>query len=709
MNRIRVAIEVLTSGARKSLQEFKKDFAEAEGVTGKLRAGWSGLGQMARQNAVAVAGAGAVVVGAAYKMAQGAAETNAAFASLNQIAGETIANDVAKWAEDGVRAFGLSDRAIFTYSKSLANVADSVGQSEAEMRSFVQTHLRMAADFAAFADTSPDQVMQDLMSAYAGSSEVLQKYGVFANETNLKQLLLAETGEKVTGTLTSQQRVMAINLALKQKHLSIDGQWERESDSLAGQQARLASTLTNIQDRIGTAVLPAFESLFGLVNDNADAIEDFADSVGAAVKDISDAANALGQLKQEYDALPAPIKWTVERMHEMRGPLGFLRVGVDQLRTGVEGLTGGFKQNADAADGLDRAARGRAAPGLKRLRDELEAATTAARRHEEAMQLESRVLESNTRRRRDAIDVAQEQADALDELAAAQGRLLGGEFGVRDAQRRATDALREYEEAAANGARSAERLLNLQQQVVNAERGAEAADRAVEDAKRAAAEADRAVSDAKQRDADQAEIGALQEQARIAREGVYSAENRARDADGQIDQARRRVEEEERKASPEELAELRDRATEAQLRAAQAAADYAADLRIANGETLTNIDRQGLLRDALGDVAMTLAPSSPLRANLAGYVTELDGMIATAEAAIEKVRLAQLAAAEAVRDEMVQRGYGGFANRGNTPTTSPQAPVVNNHTTIQYLTPRAGAAEVDNARRDWEMRNGPGR
>src|SRR5690606_10032875 len=234
---------------------------------------------------------------------------------------------------------------------------------------------------------------------------------------------------------------------------------------------------------------------------------------------------------------------------------------------------------------------------------------------------------------RGVVEAARDQREIVDDLIGLQARLIGGELGVQDAQQRATEALREYEEAAANGARSAEKLLRLQQSVVDAERGADSADDAVVAAKRAEDEADRMLQEARRRDADDDEIARLEEDARKARDKVYAAEDQARNADRAIDEARRRVAEEERKASPEELAALRDRATEAQLRAADAAARYEADLKRANGETVTAAEETRLMKDALGDLATAISPGSPLRQNLQGYIADLDSIITKQEEA----------------------------------------------------------------------------
>lgn len=307
---IKVVIDVVTDNAKAGFQKFKTDIREADGVVGKFKAGAAGIGPLIAANATMIGAAGVAIVGGMYKMAEGAAETEAAFASLNQIAGSVVANKVKEWAKDGAEQFGMSERDIFKYSTSLANIGASAKMSETQMQDFISTHLTLAADLSAFANTSPSAVMQDLQAAYAGSAETLQKYGIFAQETNLKNAIFAETGEKVTGMLTTQQRVMGINLLAMEKGAQISGQYARESDSLSGQQARLKANFTNMSDTIGKAVLPAVTSL-------AEALIDMQDELAGAATVIATTIETSGKLAEALDAIGGSSKKNLEFLDEM--------------------------------------------------------------------------------------------------------------------------------------------------------------------------------------------------------------------------------------------------------------------------------------------------------------------------------------------------------------------------------------------------------
>lgn len=386
--KIKVVIDVVTQNAKKSISDFKKEIQSAEGITGKFGAAVTGLGTLVMQNAAAIGTAAVAVVGGMYKMAEGAAETEAAFSSLNQIAGEVVANKVAEWAEDGAKQFGMSDRDIYKYSTALANIGTSVGMAEEELEGFIGDHLALAADLAAFAETTPDQVMRDMQSAYAGSSETLQKYGIFVNDTEIKQAIFNETGKKITGTLTAQERVLGINIKLMEKGADVAGQWSRESDSLQGQQARLKATMTNISDAIGRGVLPAFEKLAGVLNDNADALEDVAESAGEAIGALGEVVGAAAEVKNAIEQIPgaefwwehlSPKAW-VDRSLE---GLGFVKDGVGDLVGGLKDLFSSNEEVAESTNALTQEYKDAWAEAAK-AKEETDALADANKRNETA-------------------------------------------------------------------------------------------------------------------------------------------------------------------------------------------------------------------------------------------------------------------------------------------------------------------------------------
>lgn len=274
---------ILDFDVKSGVRSLEKVGSTAEKELGKAERKLDKIsGNLTKFGAGAVAAAGTAGV-ALFKMGQGAAESEANLSALNQVLGETIAMNLAEWAEDGAEKVGMSERAIYAAATSFGQLGKVAGLAGDELEGFTKRQITLAADMAAFKDVTPDQAIQDLTAAYAGSSETLQKYNVFVNDTNIKQAILDETGKKVTGTLSSQERVMGINLLLMEQTADISGQWARESDGLAGQQAQLSANLQNLSDNIGRGVLPMLTKIVGTGAEVAGTLASMDDATGGAI------------------------------------------------------------------------------------------------------------------------------------------------------------------------------------------------------------------------------------------------------------------------------------------------------------------------------------------------------------------------------------------------------------------------------------------
>jgi hypothetical protein len=143
----------------------------------------------------------------------------------------------------------------------------------------------------------------------------------------------------------------------------------------------------------------------------------------------------------------------------------------------------------------------------------------------------------------------------------------------KDAQKDAEKAAKEHTKALADQAKAADDLFESQMALVGA-------DIAVRDSQRDAAEA----------------VAALNELTKAGKVGT------------------------------DEFAVAQDGAAEALLGAAQAAADYQIEQAEANGATLSGESKTNLYKSKLEELAGTLAPGSPLRAQLDAYIAQLEAI-----------------------------------------------------------------------------------
>lgn len=260
-----------TSQGVRSLEQVGKT---ADQELGKVDKNLDKLGgNLVKYGAGALAFAGVAGAGL-FKMASGAADAEANMSALAQVVGDTVAQDVGEWAEDSAEGVGLASKDAVGAATSFAQLGKIVGLGGKELADFSTDLVGLSADFAAFKNVTPEQALQDIQAGFAGSTEVMRKYGIFLDDATLKTAYYRETGEKVSGTLTAQQKIIAINSELYRQGADMIGQWGRESGELAGQQAILKAELTNLSDAIGAGLLP-------MVTQGVTGLTAFASAVGS--------------------------------------------------------------------------------------------------------------------------------------------------------------------------------------------------------------------------------------------------------------------------------------------------------------------------------------------------------------------------------------------------------------------------------------------
>jgi len=277
----RLAFLISADGAQ-AIRAFEDTGRAAERELGKAEAKIDRVGgSLTRFGAGALAASG-IAAGGLFTLAESAAEFSASVAANEQVLGES-SRAIQEWAEDSVEAAGLSEQAAIDATTSFGSLAKTAGLTGQEVAGFSTDLVELAADLAAFKDVSPEQVLQDLQSGFAGSTEVLRKYNIFLDDASLKAAVFRETGEEVTGTLTTQQKIIAINSELYRQSADAQGQWARESDGLIAQQAQLKAELENLQATIGAGVLPVVNELVGTLTNAAAAFNSLDPAVQSGV------------------------------------------------------------------------------------------------------------------------------------------------------------------------------------------------------------------------------------------------------------------------------------------------------------------------------------------------------------------------------------------------------------------------------------------
>lgn len=171
------------------------------------------------------------------------------------------------FANGASKSMGMSKLAALDAAATFGVYGKSAGLAGAENAKFAKGMVGLAADFASFYNTSPEEAVQAIGSALRGEAEPIRKYGVLLNDTTLKQAAMRLGLIKTTKeALTPQQRVLAAqNEILKQSKVA-QGDFANTQEGLANSTRITTGTFTDLKAAVGDRLRPAVATGTHLLN-----------------------------------------------------------------------------------------------------------------------------------------------------------------------------------------------------------------------------------------------------------------------------------------------------------------------------------------------------------------------------------------------------------------------------------------------------------
>lgn len=264
LERLRILVDGNAQGA---IREFEKLGAAADRELGKtddrlqkLSAGLTNFG------AGAVAG-GAVAIGGLKMLADSASAYGEQVSAATVTFGEEGAAQLEKFAEAAADTANISKTEATKAANGFASFARQAGLTGTAATKFSTDLVQLAGDISSFRDISVEEALQALQSGLAGEGEPIRRLGGDISDVALKAEYLALTGQEVTGSLTQQQKVIAINSKLFKDFELAQGDVLRTQDSLANQTRNAAANFENLKTELGEGLVPVFATVVGGVND----------------------------------------------------------------------------------------------------------------------------------------------------------------------------------------------------------------------------------------------------------------------------------------------------------------------------------------------------------------------------------------------------------------------------------------------------------
>lgn len=376
--------KTLTVYLAADIGKFKKELREADRQTQGFAGGLSDklgpalLAAGAAAGAVALkVGADAIQMGSAFEQAAGAAD---------QLFGQNGSAAAQAWADSTSTSMGLSMQAAIDAQNAFGAFALQAGKTGEEAVGWTQQLTTAAADLSAAFGGDVTEAVQAMASAFRGSGEPLEKYGVIITQNAVNAEAAALGFEKVAGSFDQQAKVLATTSLIQKQMdlLGVTGQNAREADTFAGATSRVTAQLEDLQTILGLGILDGMDNFGTSANDMSDAlvkleplVRKTGESIGStisdyilltgAIVDLVDAANDLGDSFGPLGALFDAVGTTIYRW---ANPVSYT---LDVFGRGEEAVSD-FGVAAKNTGGAARAA----APAIKAAGDAASAAGSQA-------------------------------------------------------------------------------------------------------------------------------------------------------------------------------------------------------------------------------------------------------------------------------------------------------------------------------------------
>lgn len=246
----------------------------ASKMSGGVKAGVGKMGGMLKAGIVGIA-AGAGVAGAAELWGKITDASN-----LEQSKGgvEAIfkgqAEGILAASKQAATGLGLTENSYNELATRLGAGLKNKGIKE--FAGQTEDLIGLGADLSAMFGGTTTEAVEAISSLMRGESDPIEKYGVAINETAIKAELAAKGQDKLTGSALEQAKAQArLNILFRQTK-DAQGAFNRESDTMAGKQARAAAQWENFTTKVAGLFLPAITSGFGWLSETAiPAVEGF--------------------------------------------------------------------------------------------------------------------------------------------------------------------------------------------------------------------------------------------------------------------------------------------------------------------------------------------------------------------------------------------------------------------------------------------------
>ena len=247
--------------------------ADTSGFSKNLKGAETSFKTFERNIAKAAVPATAAFAGlatAAFSAITAASDLEQTFGAVEQIFGGRAARQLDQFARDAAESLGQSRQEALGAAQTFGILGRTAGLEGEELADFAIQLSTLASDLAAFGNSTPQDAIEALGSALRGEFNPIERYGVVLNAAAVQQQALSAGLAETAQEITAADQVYARFLAIVEQTQIQQGQFARESESLASQTAIAKAQLENFRVEVGEQLLPAFVEFLPFLREAVD-------------------------------------------------------------------------------------------------------------------------------------------------------------------------------------------------------------------------------------------------------------------------------------------------------------------------------------------------------------------------------------------------------------------------------------------------------
>lgn len=211
----------------------------------------------------------AALAGAAKVSVKAAADQSAAVSAWTQVTGKQMDQQQKTIA----RSLNLSQTDYAKSYTTLSSLYQSNGLAQKKANEMAAKGLKLAADQAAFGNSTVADAVEAQAGLLKGSGELLEKYAISITAADVAARMKKDGTDKLTGSELKAASAMAKSNLIAEQSAKFLGQAARESNSLESRQQKLSATIEDFKAKLGANLLPVVEQFVGKLQELAEWVQ----------------------------------------------------------------------------------------------------------------------------------------------------------------------------------------------------------------------------------------------------------------------------------------------------------------------------------------------------------------------------------------------------------------------------------------------------